>query len=104
MSLVRLRSLTVQVQLFNALSVAPLLGSCAEVWGPSVLLHAGAPLVCMDSELHQVQSVLMSIAYMQGLGGGLRCSIPRQLLMREFGCKPGKACEGLAAVLSCQWL
>jgi hypothetical protein len=79
---IKLRSLEVQVQLFDAL-VAPVLGYCAEVWGPSVLRHASTPLACMDNDLHKVQSL-----FMRRLGGGLRISTPRQLLLREFGCKP----------------
>lgn len=77
-----LRSLEVQVQLFKTV-VAPVLGYCAEVWGPTLLRNKASPVACMDSDLHQVQSM-----FMRQLGGGLRSSTPWQLMLREFGCKP----------------
>jgi len=76
-----LRSLQIHVQLFDAL-VAPVLSYCSEVWGPTLLRNCRTPVGCMDNDLHGVQSL-----FMRQLGGGLRRSTPRQLLLREFGCK-----------------
>jgi len=47
-------SLEVQVQLFDAL-VSPVLGFCAEVWGPTLLRGASSPLACLDNPLQKVQ-------------------------------------------------
>ena len=77
-----LRSLEVQVQLFDSV-VAPVLGYCAEVWAPSLLRNCSTPTTFMDNDLHRVQSL-----FMRQLAGGLRRSTPRQLLLREFGCRP----------------
>lgn len=77
-----LSSIEVQVQLFDSL-VAPILGYCAEVWAPTLLRGASDPLRCMDNSLHKVQTL-----FMRRLGGGLRRSTPRQLMLREFGCRP----------------
>lgn len=79
---VGLHSLQVKVNLFDAL-VAPVLSFGAEIWGPNLLRNCRTPLGCMDNDLHGVQSM-----FMRQLGGGLRRSTPRQLLLREFGCKP----------------
>jgi hypothetical protein len=75
-------SLEVQVQLFDAL-VSPVLGFCAEVWGPTLLRGASSPLACLDNPLQKVQTL-----FMRRLGGGLRRSTSRQLMLREFGCRP----------------
>lgn len=75
-------SIEVQVQLFDAL-VAPVLGFCAEVWAPTLLRGSRDPSACMDNALHRVQTL-----FMRRLGGGLRNSTKRQLMLREFGCKP----------------
>jgi len=70
------------VQLFDAL-VSPVLGFCAEVWGPTLLRGASSPLACLDNPLQKVQTL-----FMRRMGGGLRRSTPRQLMLREFGCRP----------------
>jgi hypothetical protein len=77
-----LASLEVQVQLFDAL-VSPVLGFCAEVWAPTLLRGIREPLHCMDNSLQRVQTL-----FMRRLGGGLRKSTKRQLMLREFGCRP----------------
>ena len=75
-------SLEVQVQLFDAL-VSPVLGFCAEVWVPTLLRGVRQPLGCLDNPLQRVQTL-----FMRRLGGGLRKSTSRQLMLREFGCRP----------------
>jgi hypothetical protein len=78
-----LRSLQVQVYLFDAL-VTPVLCYCSEVWAPSLLRAAlPTPDGCMDNDLHRVQTM-----FMRHLAGGVRKSTSRQLMLREFGCRP----------------
>lgn len=77
-----IHSLSVRVQLFDAL-VAPVLGYCAEVWGPTLLHSCRSPEACLVNELQAVQTL-----FMRQLGGGLRKSTPKQLMLREFGCQP----------------
>jgi hypothetical protein len=77
-----LRSLQVQVNLFDAL-VAPVLCYCSEVWAPSLLRSASTPDRCMDNDMHRVQTL-----FMRQLAGGVRKSTSRQLMLREFGCRP----------------
>jgi hypothetical protein len=75
-------SLEVQVQLFDSL-VSPVLGFCAEVWAPTLLRGAERPNDCLDNPLQRVQNL-----FMRRLGGGLRKSTSRHLMLREFGCRP----------------
>lgn len=75
-------SLEIQVQLFDAL-VAPVLGFCSEVWGPTLLRGALTPVDLLENPLQHVQAL-----FMRRLGGGLRRSTSRQLMFREFGCRP----------------
>jgi hypothetical protein len=77
-----IQSLEVQGRLFDAL-VAPVLGYCAEVWGPTLLRNCATPLSMMSDELHCVQSL-----FLRRMAGGVRKSMPRHLLLREFGCRP----------------
>lgn len=77
-----IRSVEVQVQLFDAL-VAPVLGYCSEVWAPTLLRACCDPNACMDTELHKVQSL-----FMRQVLGGLRRTTKRQLLLRELGWAP----------------
>jgi hypothetical protein len=75
-------SLEVQVQLFDSL-VSPVLGFCAEVWAPTLLRGAQQPHDCLNNPLQRVQTL-----FMRRLGGGLRKSTSRHLMLREFGCRP----------------
>jgi hypothetical protein len=77
-----IRSLEVQVQLFDAL-VAPVLGYCSDVWAPTLLRNCDSADACMDNDLHKVQSLFMRQAL-----GGLRRSTSRRLLLWELGCSP----------------
>lgn len=79
-----LASLEIQVQLFDAL-VAPVLGFCAEVWGPALLRGLRDPLGCLDNPLQRVQSL-----FVRRLGGSLRKSTP------AISC-----CANLGVVLWC---
>jgi hypothetical protein len=79
------RSLAMQVQLFNTL-VSPILSYCSEVWGPSLLSQAGAGVALlnklMDNDLSRVQ-----FAFLRAIAGWVRKSTSRQLLLREFGAR-----------------
>jgi hypothetical protein len=75
-------SIEVQVQLFDAL-VSPVLGFCSEVWAPTLLRGCREPVDLMENDLQRVQAL-----FMRRLGGGLRKSTSRHLMMREFGCRP----------------
>jgi hypothetical protein len=77
-----IRSLELQARLFDSL-VAPVLGYCSEEWAPSLLHRAATPEACMARDLHAVQT-----CFLRQLAGGVRKSTARQLLLREFGCRP----------------
>jgi hypothetical protein len=53
------------------------------VWGPTLLQSCRSPEACLTNELQAVQNL-----FMRQLGGGLRKSTPKQLMLREFGCQP----------------
>jgi len=54
-------SLRIHVQLFDALrgTVAPVLGSCADIWGATLIWSCLALMGCMDTDLHEVQGLFM---------------------------------------------
>jgi hypothetical protein len=55
-----------------------------EVTGPSVLRAGPSTLyACVDNGLHRIQAM-----FMRQLAGGVRKSTSRQLVLREFGCRP----------------
>jgi hypothetical protein len=82
-----LQSLSMRVYLFGAL-VAPILSYCSEVWGPQLLSKGGtgrpaSVLHMFNNPQHTVQ-----FEFLRSLGGHIRRSIPRLLLLREFGTQP----------------
>jgi hypothetical protein len=93
-----IRSLEVQVQLFEAL-VVPVLGYCSEVWAPTLLRNCDSADACMDNDLHKVQSLFMRRAL-----GGLRRSTSRRLLLRELGCCPMVRAWFQSMISSWNWM
>lgn len=79
-------SLEMRMSLFESL-VSPILVYCSEVWGPSLLRSFATPKKCMDTDLHRPL-----FTFLRRLGGNLRRSTCRELLLREFGAKlPARA-------------
>jgi hypothetical protein len=82
-----LQSVSMQVQLFGAL-VAPILSYCSEVWGPALLHRGGTGR--SSSVMHMLTNPQHAVQFdfLRALGGRLRKSIPKLLLLREFGTQP----------------
>jgi hypothetical protein len=81
--LCRERKRTCNVDRSRALLTFIILGFCSEVWGPTLLRGALTPVDLLENPLQRVQAL-----FMRRLGGGLRRSTSRQLMFREFGCRP----------------
>ena len=78
--------LGLQVHLFNSL-VSPILGYCSEVWAPALLHSCGSgPQGVAKALSNDMQVVQFMFLHM--LAGRVRKSTCRQLLLREFGCRP----------------
>ena len=89
-------SLSMKVHLFGSL-VAPILNYCSDVWGPAALGGGGGSRIdrVMANQQHALQ-----FEFLRRIGGNLRQSVSRVVLLREFGCKPlahqwFMACVGL---------
>ena len=78
-------SIGMRVQLFGAL-VSPILNYCSEVWGPA-LLSSSRGAGGRERMLRNQQHALL-FDFLRMIGGGLRKSVCRVLLLREFGLKP----------------
>jgi hypothetical protein len=78
-----------QVHLFGAL-VAPVLSYCSEVWGPALFSKGGigrrssAVTQMLTNPQHAVQFDFL----IRALGGHLRKSIAKPVMLREFGTQP----------------
>jgi hypothetical protein len=68
--------------LFDSI-VTPILVYCSEEWGPTLLRSCSSPKKCLDLALHRPLFL-----FLRRLGGNLRRSTRRELLLREFGAKP----------------
>ena len=77
-----LSTLQLRMSLFESL-VSPVLVYCSEVWGPTLLRSCSQPSKCLDLPMHHPLFI-----FLRRLGGNLRRSTKRELLMREFGAKP----------------
>ena len=77
-------SLGMKTQLFGSL-VAPILSYCSEVWGPGLLRKRSG--LSVSGVLGNAQHALQC-EFLRLIGGKLRKSVCRVLLLREFGCKP----------------
>jgi len=75
-------TLQLRMSLFDSL-VTPILVYCSEVWSPTLLKSCSTPKKCLDLALHRPLFL-----FLRRLGGNLRRSTCRELLMREFGAKP----------------
>ena len=75
-------TLQLRMSLFDSL-VTPILVYCSEVWGPTLLTSCSTPKKCLDLPLNRPLFL-----FLRRLGGNLRRSTCRELLMREFGAKP----------------
>ena len=78
--------LGLQVHLFNSL-VSPILGYCSEVWGPALLHGCGSGPPGVGKALSNDMQVVQ-LMFLRMLAGRVRKSTCRQLLLREFGCRP----------------
>jgi hypothetical protein len=78
----QLSTLQLRMSLFESI-VSPILVYCSEVWGPAVLRTCTTPQKCLDSDLYRPLFV-----FLRRLGGNLRRSTCRELMMREFGARP----------------
>lgn len=81
-----IRSLSMQVQLFNSL-VSPILCYCSEVWGPALLSQAGSGAALVSKLQNNVIS-RVQFTFLRTLAGRVRKSTARLLLSREFGAQP----------------
>ena len=81
-----IRSLAMQVQLFNSL-VSPILCYCSEVWGPALLSQAGSGAALVSKLQNNVIS-RVQFTFLRTLAGRVRKSTARLLLSREFGAQP----------------
>jgi hypothetical protein len=75
-------TLQLRMSLFDSL-MTPILVYCSEVWGPTLLKSCPTPKKCLDLPLNRPLFL-----FLRRLGGNLRRSTCRELLMREFGAKP----------------
>ena len=95
-----LHSLSMRVHLFGAL-VAPVLSYCSEVCGPALSKggtgRASAAMQMLNNPQHAVQ-----FEFLRSLGGRMRKSVPRLLLLREFGTHPLAASQLFKSII-CSW-
>jgi hypothetical protein len=78
-------SLGMKTQLFGSL-VSPILNYCSEVWAPALLCGGGGQSRAermMSNQQHALQ-----FEFLRRIGGNLRKSVSRVVLLREFGCRP----------------
>ena len=76
-------SLSMKVRLFGSL-VSPILGYCSEVWAPAVMQGARSATQLLNvAEQCSIQWLFLRL-----IAGSPRRSTSRQVLLREFGCRP----------------
>ena len=78
-------SLGMKTHLFGGM-VAPILNYCSEVWSPA-LLSGGRGPKRLDRVMSNQQHALL-FEFLRRIGGDLRQSVARVVLLREFGCRP----------------